>query len=124
MSEYKSEIRDGMRIDWDVPVRMDDGIVLRADVFRPVNPGRYPALGPHHQDIVIAPFEFSDRFIPGLDRVRAFFFQTVLGSTEQSGDFALIFRRIVLSFKFLVKRDGVFDRILAFREVHHSPFEV
>jgi predicted acyl esterase len=44
MSEYKSEIRDGMRIDWDVPVRMDDGIVLRADVFRPVNPGRYPAL--------------------------------------------------------------------------------
>ncbi len=32
----KSEIRDGMRIDWDVPVEMDDGVVLRADVFRPV----------------------------------------------------------------------------------------
>jgi predicted acyl esterase len=44
MSEFKSEIRDGMRIDWDVPVKMDDGVVLRADVFRPVNPGRYPAL--------------------------------------------------------------------------------
>jgi predicted acyl esterase len=44
MSEFKSEIRDGMRIDWDVPVKMDDGIVLRADVFRPVNPGHYPAL--------------------------------------------------------------------------------
>ncbi len=44
MSEYKSEIRDGMRIDWDVPIRMDDGIVLRADVFRPVAPGKYPAL--------------------------------------------------------------------------------
>jgi len=44
MSEYKSEIRDGMRIDWDVPVKMDDGIVLRADVFRPVAPGKYPAL--------------------------------------------------------------------------------
>ena len=44
MSEYKSEIRDGMRIDWDVPVTMDDGIVLRADVFRPVAPGKYPAL--------------------------------------------------------------------------------
>jgi predicted acyl esterase len=33
-----------MRIDWDVPVTMDDGIVLRADVFRPVAPGKYPAL--------------------------------------------------------------------------------
>ncbi len=44
MSEYKSEIRDGMRIDWDVPITMDDGIVLRADVFRLVAPGKYPAL--------------------------------------------------------------------------------
>jgi hypothetical protein len=24
-----SETRDGMRIEWDVPIRMDDGIVLR-----------------------------------------------------------------------------------------------
>lgn len=44
MSEYKSEVRDGMRIDWDVPIPMDDGIVLRADVFRPFQEGRYPAL--------------------------------------------------------------------------------
>src|SRR3712207_8224157 len=27
----KSEIRDGMRIDWDVPIPMDDGIVLRSE---------------------------------------------------------------------------------------------
>ncbi len=40
----RSEIRDGMRIDWDVPIAMDDGVVLRADVFRPVAEGRYPAL--------------------------------------------------------------------------------
>jgi hypothetical protein len=44
MSDNRSEIRDGMRIDWDVPIRMDDGLVLRADVFRPVKEGRYPAL--------------------------------------------------------------------------------
>ncbi len=44
MSTPKSEIRDGMRIDWDVPIVMDDGLVLRADVFRPVVEGRYPAL--------------------------------------------------------------------------------
>jgi uncharacterized protein len=44
MSDYKSEVRDGMRIDWDVPIRMDDGLVLRADVFRPIAEGKYPAI--------------------------------------------------------------------------------
>jgi len=28
-----------MRIDWDVPIEMDDGLVLRADVFRPGRQG-------------------------------------------------------------------------------------
>ena len=37
-----SEVRDGMRIDWDMPITMDDGLVLRCDVFRPVKKGRYP----------------------------------------------------------------------------------
>jgi predicted acyl esterase len=40
----RSEIRDNMRIAWDVPVAMDDGVVLRADVFRPVDEGRHPVL--------------------------------------------------------------------------------
>ena len=35
----RSETRDGMRIDWDVPITMDDGVVLRADVFRPMKEG-------------------------------------------------------------------------------------
>src|SRR5438132_1179879 len=39
-----SEVRDGMRIDWDVPITMEDGLVLRADVFRPVKEGKYPVL--------------------------------------------------------------------------------
>jgi predicted acyl esterase len=43
-SAEKSEVRDGMQIDWDVPVKMDDGIVLRADVFRPPRAGRYPVI--------------------------------------------------------------------------------
>ena len=42
--QFRSESRDGMRIDWDVPIAADDGVVLRADVFRPVKNGRYPAL--------------------------------------------------------------------------------
>ncbi len=33
-----------MTIDWDVPIRMDDGLVLRADVYRPRKEGRFPVL--------------------------------------------------------------------------------
>ena len=33
-----------MKIEWDAPIRMDDGLVLRADVFRPDDGGRYPAI--------------------------------------------------------------------------------
>jgi len=43
----KTEVRDGMRIDWDVPITMDDGIVLRADVFRPLADGKYPVIMSH-----------------------------------------------------------------------------
>jgi predicted acyl esterase len=44
ISAQRSEVRDGMQIDWDVPVTMDDGLVLRADVFRPPHAGRCPVL--------------------------------------------------------------------------------
>jgi hypothetical protein len=43
-ADFRSEVRDGMQIDWDVPIAMDDGLVLRADVFRPVFKGRYPVI--------------------------------------------------------------------------------
>ena len=44
MNQMKSEIRDGMKIDWDAPLAMNDGIVLRADVFRPAGDGKYPVI--------------------------------------------------------------------------------
>lgn len=37
-------VRDGMKIDWDVGITMDDGIVLRCDVYRPIADGQYPVL--------------------------------------------------------------------------------
>ena len=40
----KSEIRDGMKIDWDAPIEMDDGVTLRADIFRPATNGKYPVI--------------------------------------------------------------------------------
>ena len=38
------EEKDGMIIEWDVPIRMGDGLIMRADVFRPPTPGKYPAI--------------------------------------------------------------------------------
>jgi predicted acyl esterase len=43
----RSETSDGMRIDWQVPVPMPDGTLLRADVFRPLENGRYPVILSH-----------------------------------------------------------------------------
>jgi uncharacterized protein len=50
----RTEIRDGMRIDWNVPITMDDGLVLRADIFRPVKDGKFPVIlsyGPYAKNL-------------------------------------------------------------------------
>ncbi len=39
-----SEIRDGMQIDWDIPILMDDGVILRADLFRPIDHQPHPVI--------------------------------------------------------------------------------
>lgn len=44
MTGSRSEVRDAMRIDWDAPIATDDGVVLRADVFRPTEEGKYPVI--------------------------------------------------------------------------------
>lgn len=33
-----------MCIDWDAPITMEDGVVLRADVFRPAGDGKFPVI--------------------------------------------------------------------------------
>lgn len=48
---------DNMKICYDVPIPMDDGIVLRADVFAPEEDGKYPVIityGPYGKGL---PFE-------------------------------------------------------------------
>src|ERR687890_2577293 len=40
----RTEKTKTMRIDWDVPILMSDGTVLRADVYRPLPLGRYPVI--------------------------------------------------------------------------------
>src|SRR5665213_813475 len=44
MEKTKSEMRDGMQIDWDVPIEMDDGVVLRGDVYRPAEQRKFPVV--------------------------------------------------------------------------------
>ena len=51
---FRSEVREGMRINCDVPIEMDDGNVLRANAYRPDAPGRYPVIlshGPYGKDL-------------------------------------------------------------------------
>ncbi len=40
----ENEIYDDMRIEFDAPIEADDGLVLRADVYRPAAAGRYPVI--------------------------------------------------------------------------------
>ncbi|HYV71372.1 MAG TPA: CocE/NonD family hydrolase, partial [Pseudolabrys sp.] len=52
--QHRTEVRDGMRIDFDVPITMDDGVVLRADVFRPLHEGKFPVIlsyGPYAKNL-------------------------------------------------------------------------
>jgi predicted acyl esterase len=44
MAAKSIESRDGMTIEWDAAIEMDDGVVLRADVFRPLAEGKYPVI--------------------------------------------------------------------------------
>lgn len=36
-----------LHIEWDVGIEMDDGVVLRADIFRPDADGVYPVILSH-----------------------------------------------------------------------------
>jgi hypothetical protein len=61
------DIRDGMRILWNAPIRMDDGVVLRADVYLPLAPGRYPVVmsyGPYGKG-----YAFQESNAPAWERL-------------------------------------------------------
>jgi len=44
MAQTKTEVRDDMQIEWDAAIAADDGLILRADVFRPLGDGKYPVI--------------------------------------------------------------------------------
>ncbi len=81
MSEQTTEIRDGMRIDWDAPIAMDDGLVLRADIYRPVENGRYPVImsyGPYGKGL-----HFEDLYTDQWNRMVESHPDVTTGSTNK-----------------------------------------
>ncbi|HYC45206.1 MAG TPA: CocE/NonD family hydrolase [Burkholderiales bacterium] len=81
MGAHKSELRDGMRIEWDIGITVDDGITLRADVFRPVDDGRFPVIltyGPYAKGLA-----FQDGYPSAWQRMIAEHPDVAYGSTNQ-----------------------------------------
>jgi len=69
-----------MRFDPDVPVPMDDGLVLRADVFRPPGAGRHPvilSMGPYGKGL-----HFEDLYTDQWRRMLAEHPDVAAGSTN------------------------------------------
>jgi predicted acyl esterase len=88
MTEMRNEIRDGMQIDWDAPIRMDDGIVLRADVFRPAVDGKYPVIlsyGPYGKGLA-----FQEGYKSAWLRMTAAFPETAHGSSNKYQNWELV----------------------------------
>jgi uncharacterized protein len=88
MHEPKSETRDGMRIDWDAPIAMDDGVVLRADVFRPIADGRYPVIlsyGPYAKGLA-----FQEGYKSAWVRMTTSYRETAKGSSNKYQNWELV----------------------------------
>jgi len=88
MTGTKTETRNGMRIDWDVPIEMDDGIVLRADVFRPVEDGQYAVVlsyGPYAKGL-----SFQEGYKGNWSRLTASAPEVLEGSTNKFQNWELV----------------------------------
>src|SRR5215469_11897110 len=84
----KSEIRDQMQIDWDVPIEMDDGIVLRADLFRPAGRGKHPVIlsyGPYAKGL-----SFQDGYKGNWTRLIAAAPEVLVGSSNKYQNWELV----------------------------------
>jgi predicted acyl esterase len=77
----RSGFRDGMHIDWDVPITMDDGLTLRADVYRPAKVGKYPVIlsyGPYAKGLA-----FQDGYPSAWQRMAQKHPDVTAGSTNK-----------------------------------------
>ena len=76
-----SDIRDGMKIDWDYPIEMDDGLTMQADIFRPETDGQYPVIltyGPYAKGL-----SFQEGYPSAWDRMAELHPDVTAGSTNK-----------------------------------------
>ena len=88
MAKMKSEMGDGMQIDWDAPIAMDDGVVLRADVFRPIGDGKYPVVlsyGPYAKGL-----SFQEGYKSNWSRLTASAPEVLEGSSNKYQNWELV----------------------------------
>jgi uncharacterized protein len=88
MTASRSVVADGMKIEWDVEIPMDDGIALRADVFRPIAEGKYPIIlshGPYAKGL-----SFQEGFKGNWDRITAAYPDIAEGSTNKYQNWELV----------------------------------
>src|SRR5258707_9811151 len=81
MEGARTELRDGMAIDWDQPITVDDGLVLRAEVFRPPREGRFRVLrtyGPYAKGL-----SFQDGYPGAWTRMAAQYPDVTAGSSNK-----------------------------------------
>jgi predicted acyl esterase len=77
---HRIEKRDGMIVEWDAPIPADDGLVLRADIFRPDSDGAFPAIltyGPYGKGLA-----FQDGNASAWRRMTEGFPDTAAGSSN------------------------------------------
>jgi hypothetical protein len=70
-----------MHIDWDIPIKMDDGVVLCADAFRPIEDGKFPVIltyGPYAKGLA-----FQDGYPGAWRRMAADHPDITAGSTNK-----------------------------------------
>ncbi len=84
----RSTLQEGMAIDRDVEIVMDDGLHLRTDVFRPPADGRYPVLlsyGPYAKGLA-----FQDGYPSAWNRMIAEHPDVPCGSTNRHQNWEVV----------------------------------
>src|SRR5579863_9616836 len=84
----KAQTELGMRIIWDAPIEMDDGVTLRADVFLPEAEGKYPViitLGPYAKGL-----SFQGGYKGSWDRMVAAYPEILQGTTAKFANWELV----------------------------------
>lgn len=85
---HKVELRDGMRIEWNAPIAMDDGVVLRADIMAPVAEGKYPVImtyGPYGKGVA-----FQEGYKTAWTRMIGSFPEVAEGSSNKYQSWELV----------------------------------